>query len=226
MANCCNLTELNLSHNRSITASGLASLASLLRAECCSLCTLSLYFIRLDNDGAAVLANGLIGNKLLRNLGFDSSRITARGWAAFSKLLCDTSNVNNTYRSNHTLEHIGIGGGYSTPSDILEVLKWNQSLERSATICKILRSHPDIDVTPWFQWEMKCLPLVVAWLEKAKPYLDNVNESTESFQRRQLSTVYKFVRGMPLLAANGYHSQKMKDNQSDAKKKRKFDQTF
>ena len=227
MAYCCNLTLLNLSHNPSVTANGLASLSSLL--EHCSLCTLDLFGINIGDDEAAVLANGLIGNKSLTNLKFDvsNSGITARGWAAFSRLLCDTSSVNNTYLSNHTLVEVGEPAIYENaiPRDIKQVLKLNKSLKQSAAISKILHSHPDIDVTPLFQWEMKCLPLVVAWFEKAKSYLDNVNESTESFQRRQLSTVYKFVRGMPLLAANGYRSQKMKD-QSEEKKKRKFDLTL
>ena len=240
MENCCNLTKLSLSKNRLITANGLASLSSLFRAENVSLCTLYLYDIHLGDDGAVALTNGLIGNKSLTHLGFDSSSITARGWVAFSKLLCDTSSVNSTYLSNHTLQHVGNYYGWqNTPSDIEEYLKLNRSLNQAAAICKILRSHPDIDVAPLFEFNLKCLPLVVEWLEKAKSYLwnlntdeltrsciDKVNESSEAFQRRQLSAVYKFIRGMPLLAVNGFRSQNMKDNQSDAKKKRKFDLTL
>ena len=233
MANCCNLTKLNLSHNRSITANGLTSLSSLLRVEHCALRTLCLFGIHLGNDGAAALVNGLIGNKSLTTLRFTNLRpnlfLRRRGWAAFSRLLCDTSSVNNTYLSNHTLTKIGLSlrdSMFGTPRRIGKYLKLNQLQNKAAAICKILDSHPDIDVTPLFQWKMKCLPLVVDWLEKAKPYLDSVNESTESFQCRQLSTVYKFVHGMPLLAANGYRKQGTKDIQTNLKKKRKFDLTL
>ena len=218
MANCCSLTELDLSGNRSITANGLTSLLSLLRTEHCTLCTLGILVIELDDDGEASLANGLVGNKSLRTI--DLLSLGAKGCAAFSRLLCDTSSVKNTYLSNHTLTHVG----YGIPSDVVKYLKWNKSLKDAAAICKILHSHPDIDMTPLFEFNLKCLPLVVGWLEKAKTYLSNVNESTESFQSRQLSAVYKFVRSMPQLAVAGYHSQKTKDNQSDAQKKRKFDQ--
>ena len=223
----CSLTELYLSHNHFITANGLPSLSSLFRAEHCSLCILYLYGINFGNDGAAVLAGGLIGNKSLTELRFNptDSGITARGWAAFSRLLCDTSSVNSTYLSNHTLQQVGDYGITNTPSDILLFSRLNKLQFRAAAICKILHSHPDIDVTPLFQFNLKCLPLVVAWLEKAKQYLDNVNESTESFQGRCLSAVYKFIRGMPQLVADGYRRQK-KDIQSDAKKKRKFDLTL
>ena len=230
MANCCNLRELDLARNHLITANGLTSLMLLLRDEHCSLSKLDLYYYgtHLRDDLAVALANGLIGNKSMKTLRFDFSitSITARGWAAFSRLLCDTSSVNNTYLSNHTIEDIGDYSTEDTPRDIVQYLKWNELNDQAAAICKILDSHSDIDITPLFEFNLKCLPLVAAWLEKAKTYLDDVNESTESFQRRHLSAVYTFVRGMPQLAVDGYNREKTKDIQSDAKKKRKFDQTL
>ena len=131
-----------------------------------------------------------------------------------------------------------------TPQDIVTYLKLNKSPNQVAAICKILFIHPDIDVMPLFQFNLKCLPLVVEWLEKAKKsylwnlntdqyidqstrsYLDEMNESSDTFQHRQLSAIYKFIRGMPLLAVNGYRSQrKMKDTQVQSKsKKRTIDQ--
>ena len=208
MANCCSLTQLYLSYNRSITANGLESLSSLFQAELCSMRTLELCGIHLGDDGAAALANGLIGNKSLQTLKLNVSSITARGWAAFSRLLCDTSSVNNTYLSNHTLQQIG---GYGTPSDVVKYLKLNETDNQAAAICKILLIHPDIDVTPLFQFNLMCLPLVVEWFEKAKPYMiGRVNVPTRcgeiwirKIERRQLLAAYKFIRGMPLLAANG-----------------------
>ena len=243
MANCCSLTDLKLRHNHLITSNGLSSLTTLLRAEQCSLRTLEFFDIHLDHDEVAVvLANDLIGNKSLETLYISVSDIAARGWAAFSRLLCDTSSVNNTYLSNHTLGHMGMYGLDGTPSDIVEVLKLNKTLKQSAAICKILRSHPDIDVTPLFEFNLKCLPLVVEWLEKAKSYLrnlntsccestksylDKVNESSATFLCRKLSAVYKFIRGMPQLAVNGYRSQKMKDVKLQSKsRKRTIDQTL
>ena len=231
MANCCSLTRLNLS-STSITANGLAFLSSLFRAEHCSLSELPLHSTNMSDDGAEALANGLVGNKSLTHLRFDSSSIKARGWAAFRRLLCDTSSVNNTYLSNHTLVEVGVPANrffLDTPADIVQYLKLNKSNNQAAAICKILHSHPDIDVTPLFGFNLMCLPLVVAWLEKAKPYLDEVNISTDVFKNRQLSVMFKIIRGMPLLAANGFRSQKEKDVQMHLEvksKKRKHDQTL
>eukprot|EP00985_Skeletonema_marinoi_P024796 scaffold17578_cov73-Skeletonema_marinoi.AAC.2 len=104
------------------------------------------------------------------------------------------------------------------PSDIVEYLTLNRVSQKNAALRKILDSHPDIDVEPLFQWKLKCLPLVVRWLENARSYLGNVNESTEVFQCRQLSAVYKFVRGMPQLAVDGYRGEKMKDVQSSRRR--------
>eukprot|EP00984_Skeletonema_dohrnii_P009307 scaffold3549_cov110-Skeletonema_dohrnii-CCMP3373.AAC.9 len=225
----CSLTKLNLSNNNSITAVGLRSLAPFFRSDNCCLEGLELWGVNFGDEGAAALADGLKGNKSLTTLQFtsDGSDITARSWAAFSKLLCDTSSVNNTYLSNHTLETIG---GYSInvfPSDFVEYLRFNKLQNCAAAICKILDNHPDIDIEPLFKWKLKCLPLVVRWLEKAKPCLGYVSESTGTFQCRQLSALYKFVRGMPLLAGDGYRGKKMKEIESKSKsKKRKFDLTL
>eukprot|EP00985_Skeletonema_marinoi_P014345 scaffold7266_cov121-Skeletonema_marinoi.AAC.7 len=221
MANCDRLKKLALSYkNNSMTAVGLRSLSSLFRSERCTLCNLLLGY--LGDDGAMALANGLIGNESLKTLEFSRSGITERGRAAFSKLLCDTSSVNNTYLSNHTLETIGGYGRRIALSEIMKYLTFNKLHNCDAAICKILDSHPDIDIKPLFQWKLKCLPHVVTWLENARSYLGNVKESTEVFQCRQLSALYKFVRGMPQLAVDGYRGQKMTDAQS---KKRKFDLT-
>eukprot|EP00984_Skeletonema_dohrnii_P011453 scaffold4580_cov73-Skeletonema_dohrnii-CCMP3373.AAC.4 len=225
MANCCSLQTLNLSDNHLITAVGLRKLSAFFQSDNCCLKELWLFGINFGDDGAAALANGLIGNESLTDLRFDLSGITARGWAAFSKLLCDTSSVNNTYLSNHTLVEIGGFSNVGNPSAIVEYLTLNQLQNCAAAICKILKNHPDIDIEPLFQWKLKCLPLVVTWLEKAKPHMGYVKESTATFQCRQLSSLYKFVRGMPQLAVDGYRGKEMKDIQSMTKK-RKFDQTL
>eukprot|EP00984_Skeletonema_dohrnii_P013956 scaffold5839_cov103-Skeletonema_dohrnii-CCMP3373.AAC.6 len=225
VVNCCSLTDLDLSDNHLITAVGLRTLSTFFRSDNCCMEILWLWGIHFGDDGAVALADGLMGNNSLTRVKFDSSDVTASGWAAFSRLLCDTSSVNNTYLSNHTLVEIGGIRNAGNSSTIVEYLELNELQNCATAICKILDSHPDIVVEPLFQWKLKCLPLVVTWLESARSYLGNVNESTEVFQCRQLSALYKFVRGMPQLAVDGYRGKKMKDIESKSKK-RKFDQTL
>ena len=230
MGNRCNLRRLDLSYNRLITANGLASLSPIFRADHCSLWTLSLHGINIGDEWVAALANALIGNKSLTTLGISELSVTARGWAAFSRLLCDSSSVNNTFLSNHTLKHVGSYGMENFPSDIEKYLNLNKLQNQDAAICKILHCHPDIDVMPLFRSNLKYLPLLIAWFENAKPHRFKVNVSTQVFKNRQLTAIYKFIRGMPLLAAKGFRSQKVKDAQLQLEldlksKKRKHDQT-
>lgn len=54
------------------------------------------------------LANLLVNNIKLTELLIDNlhESVTADGWGAFLPVLCNTSNIMATYRSNHTLEKV------------------------------------------------------------------------------------------------------------------------
>ena len=63
---------------------------------------------------------------------------------------------------------------------------------------KILQSHEDFDMQPFFEWEFKVLPLVLSWLERAS--VCGMPENFEpNIEGRKLSTIYQFVRDMPVL---------------------------
>eukprot|EP00984_Skeletonema_dohrnii_P012864 scaffold5252_cov72-Skeletonema_dohrnii-CCMP3373.AAC.1 len=213
ISNCCNLEKINLSDNDQITAAGMRSMSPLLQSESCSLEVLSLYGINFGDNGAIALADGLRGNKSLRVLAFapTSAGITEVGWAAFSKLLCDPSSVNNTYLSNHTIEMIGSGSyDFNTPPDIRRYLAWNKSRHIiDAAICKILTTYDHFDMKPFFHWKLKLLPVVVDWFQSARSRMlaNNLGESIQSLPSRELSALYKFVRGMPDLTVISYWQQ-------------------
>ena len=135
------------------------------------------------------------------------------GWAAFSRLLCDPSSINNTYLSNHTLENLG--GYYNQsgiPRNILEYLEWNRDQNHPA-IRKILQNHSDFDMEPFFQWKLKFLSLVVTWFAKARLICQG---NMEEFQGRELSRVSICPR-MPMLAL-GRHQIQQKTNRRSRKR--------
>ena len=109
LMNCCSLKALDLGGNRLITAAGLNSLFPLLQSKSHSLEILRLTWMAFGDEGAIALAEGLRGNTSLKQLSLspETSGMTSVGWSAFSKLLCDTSTINNTYLSNHTLTMVG-----------------------------------------------------------------------------------------------------------------------
>jgi hypothetical protein len=61
---------------------------------------------------------------------------------------------------------------------------------------------------PLLQWKLKCLPVIVNWFERAIHFLDQ-DEIEQSLESRKLSSVYKFVCGMPMLVIDSYQSKKM-----------------
>jgi len=217
---------VDLSDNDSITTSGLRYLSTSLQSESCRLEYLYLGDVdgtNVGDNGAEVLARGLVGNKSLKLLHLyhpEVVRFTPAGWSAFSTALCDTSSVNNTFLSNHTIWEFRLGGAYDQdailPRDISRYLQLHKQHPRYAARCKILMKHPHLHMLPFLDWGLKFLPLAVAWFERAKPctaltiYDEDpdlrspdlrrrvLDESDEAFESRALSAVYEFVRGMPM----------------------------
>lgn len=254
VTSCISLKKLYLSGNRAITAAGLRCLAGLFQSGNCCLESLYLDKMKIGDEGSEALASGLTGNTSLKHLVIapESAEITAAGWSAFTKLLCDTSSLNNTYLSNHTLEHIGDNYYYTRGSDGLVVLHSelgeyepfrgipcyvgqhvleNRATPRDAARFKIFTYHPDMNVETLFKYGLKLLPHVMSGFEWTRVYSCNngywqwgweFNEDAYFyFELRRISSLYKFIRGMPLLVADGYWSSKW-GNCQRCGRKRKF----
>ncbi len=210
------LRVLSLSRTLPITAAGLGALSRLFRSAC-PLETLFLEAMNIGDKGAEVIANGLVGNTSLKHLAITPglAGITSSGWSAFSRLLCDDSSINNTYQSNHTLEHIGDnyrwasipgrvfrqfcsrGNFHGIPSKVAKYLKMNKKYSvKDAARIKIAKKYPDIPVEVFFQYKLKLLPFLVSWFGGFKA------PKCHTLQKRELSAVYKFIRGMPMLVVD------------------------
>eukprot|EP00986_Skeletonema_menzelii_P004617 scaffold1588_cov133-Skeletonema_menzelii.AAC.2 len=219
--------DISLSENRNITTSGWRCLSTSLQSERCRLENLHLCYMGIEDGSAEILARGLVGNKSLKYLHlFDEDEehisITPAGWSAFSNVLCDTSTVNNTYLSNHTLQVLWDYNyvpywDYFKEYEVYEeykssrrarvqYLKLNKYHPQHAARCKILMHHSHLDMAPLLQWDLKCLPLAIGWFERAKlcttlPVDEDesalLEESDEEFESRILTAMYQFVRGAP-----------------------------
>jgi len=200
------LRELDLSGNAAITAAGLHYLKQYFRSPLCALETLSIVSINFGDKGAYALADALDQNKSLKRLLFSDERaITSKGWKAFLKLLCDTSSPNSIHLSNHTL--IQLGGWWFTRAGSVRksITTWlgknNECDTRNlAAKTKIFHFFPDLDMMPLFQWNLKFLPLVKRWFNISSPN----DEHTAIIRNRELTAIYKFVSGLPLLVVNDF----------------------
>lgn len=207
LSTCTCLQSLRISSNPSITTRGWQSFATILEAPNCNL-------ERLDTDGwneiasnniddevLAAFANALKNNHTLQSLNlYNSPSITTIGWQSIIELLSNTLSVNATFLSNHTLWDVGqLGLGYSEHETLESFLELNRRTDKKevATI-KVLQQHGDFDMQPFFEWDFKVLPMVLDWLERA-----SACQMPQGFEphieKRKLSCIYQFVRGMPLL---------------------------
>jgi len=194
------LESLNLCQNTLVTARGWQRVATILAAP-----NTNLKYLKVDkNDGdqaAVVFADALTNNNTLRRLSLICTpmrTMTAKGWNAFSNLVCDTSSVNSTFRSNHTLSTLYVSENIQfEPPHLRASLELNEKNDKKVVpIVKVLKHHNDFDMKPFFEWEFKVLPLVIGWLERASAYTTDFDANIEE---RKLSSIYQFIRNMPVL---------------------------
>jgi len=195
------LKILNLSENTAITSVGLRSLKQYLRSSLCALETLSVDFINFGDEGAYALADALGQNKSLKSLSFDKRGITSKGMKAFLKLICNSSSPNSIYLSNHTLRDLG--SFWNEIEVKLGMNRWCGA--RNAAKSKIMHFFPDLDMVPLFQWNLKFLPLVKSWFENTTSSND---EFEANIRNRELSAVYQFVRGLPVLVVSAEEEER------------------
>ncbi|EJK76475.1 hypothetical protein THAOC_01760 [Thalassiosira oceanica] len=184
--------ELNIGGN-SICPGGTRVIAASLANPECRLEDLHLSQCNIGDEGTATLADGLHNNQRLTDMSLEINNITDHGWNEISSILCDTSSINATYNSNHTLQSLG-GYGIQIPQDVERMLHLNKGKNKSQVAAnKILQAHCYLDMRPLFGMELGLLPYVVAWLDhfaKSRPDL-------------KLSSVFEFVRAMPVKVAGG-----------------------
>ncbi|KAL9184913.1 hypothetical protein ACHAXT_002690 [Thalassiosira profunda] len=194
LANGNRLRDLELSQNPAITTRGLQSIADAVQHPTTDLRALNLLWNGVDDEGANILALAVANNQKLRILGLlatnedpvfprrldNRNLITPRGWQAFADVLCNTSSVEATYRSNHTLRRFswtksilpnigdeGSGGGTAILSSLAFSLEMNQRGPREeAARRKIIEHHlsSDESMGHFAGMDRAVLPRVLAWV--------------------------------------------------------------
>lgn len=184
---------------------GCETLATLLKDSNCSLQRLSLSRNHLSDDGATAIANSLANNATLIKFYIQTWSINTRVVQdAFTDVMCNTSSIMDTYHSNHTLQTL------STPQPICGKCMWLRSLNEDSTnrhvaIRKIVQYHPNIDMTPLFELDMKegeqnlkGLPYVITLFDIGMPEASPLAPEC-NIEARKLSAMYQFAQAMPLM---------------------------
>jgi len=198
------LQTLVLSNNLAVSLRGWQQLATILEAPNCNLEELYIGIGRnaVDDEVLTFFTNALVNNISLVKLNLNGyQQITPKGWQILTDLLCNTSSVNSTFLSNHALSCITGGGPINMDTDQINttghLLILNQrNNKREVSTIKILQYHNDINMTPFFEWEFKVLPLIVDWFERASSII--LPDFVPDIGPKKLSSIYQFVRGMPV----------------------------
>jgi len=199
-------------NDNNIGNAGCEAIASLLEDQNCNIHTIQIYSNNIGNEGAISLVNGLSNNNVLKELDLNDNPIDrSSAERPFFNLLCNASSINDTYLSNHTLEKVEVDR-----LNVWSFLQMNKCSNKShVAIRKILLYHSDIDMEPFFGWDMdgewtlKALPYVVAWFDKAwiakacdleegRVAVFAQELERDRISRRALASIYKFAKAMPL----------------------------
>jgi len=206
------LEVLRLDRN-SIGDAGCESLSTLLTNPQSNLQFLGMNNNNISNDGAITILNALEGNNRLEKLSLVNRDIPMDNVVkdSLSRLLCNTSSINSTYSSNHTVHSFYMK---NMKKCLTCLLNMNKDTNKSyVAMRKILKHHPKIDMEPFFAWDvegeltLKGLPYVLAWFEKARRavivneegYEDDTDGEKEcNVEKRKLLAIYEFAKAMPL----------------------------
>ena len=218
------LETLGLCGNPAITLKGWQQLATILESPNSNLKDLSLVGNNVGDDALAAFVDALKNNQAFTTLslgGIASDTIGGGAKRAFSNLLCDTSSINSTFLSNHTLRYVTQLISRAPLKPLLDLnMRKNK---KEVAIIKILLHHNNFDMMPFFEWEFKVLPLMIDWFERASAIDMNCmpRDYEPNIGPRKLSSIYQFVRGMPLLYVETRLRQELKEIKAAQKQSEK-----
>ena len=221
---------------------GCEAISSLLTDPNSNLKQVGLRSNNIDDEGVSFLVNSLVGNTKLKSLYLDDNHIDpSLTCSVFSTLLCNKSSLNGIHSSNHTLMKLNLPSNFpqQTREELETLVNFNKGKNKSyVAILKILKYHPNIDVSELFTWDgngeqtLKSLPYLLSWFERAAKAVASFNKNFDKSTRktsqkktknRKLSAIYEYAKAMPLEFVPASHKIKVVDEHGQGKKKRKRD---
>ena len=141
-------------YGNDIGNAGCDTIATLLIDPNCNLQTLSLWRNAINNEAATTIANSLTNNTTkLKNLFLHNNPIDQTIQDIFSKVLCNTSNINHTYSSNHALEWLTlVDENEVIGQNLASLLSMNEGANKSHVAMNRNTNKPNIDMEPLFEW--------------------------------------------------------------------------
>jgi len=193
-----NLKALRLRGNN-IGIKGCTKIANLLSDPQSNLIEVDLVRNNINDECVKILANALMNNKKLIVLCLDrNTNITRSGFDIFENLLCNTSSINATYLSNHTLLAVeSEGQRVQMKTKIRKLMENNRNKDKNkVAMFKILKFHNHLSMVPFYEWDLKVLPIAIKWFDTAFTHFQTHNDQ-KVIGMKKLSAIYEFARMLP-----------------------------
>ena len=178
--------EMNISGTQ-IGLTACEAVSTVLQDPSCNLVWLYLETPPIDDECANVFAGALRNNEKLEQLRFGQYHNLGRNvYNAFADALCDPTGINTIISSNHTLKVLG--GDMIPNVKIQRHLAFNNGSndKKEVAIHKVLRYYRRFDMSSFFEWELKFLPIAVNWMDSAGANLD----------LHKFDVIYQFLQAM------------------------------
>ena len=195
-------------------------LASLLGRGSSSLTKLCLKRNQIDDECVTSLVSGLRDNTTLITLDLSNNiGITHAGWKCLLDLVCDTTSINRTYHSNHTLQDVGgIEKILNGEVDLCQVTaELRDNLEKLRDNLKVNKRqiHPDMPLIParhkiwithfefqdsaltqFLDMDVQVIPHILAWFAR----------DIDRIERWCRTVMYYFIRNWDVPVLFGFPS--------------------
>jgi hypothetical protein len=165
------LRELELRYNSQVSSTAWQILVTALRHSNTTLERLGLRYNPIDSHLMLSLTDLLANNRTLTELsigGMIGPDPSCGNPAAFTCILYDTSNILNTYNSNHTVEKLCEEDRYWFSKELTSILRINKENDMNqAARIKIIKAHfsgPVIDTQVFTDMKLNVLPSAIAWM--------------------------------------------------------------
>jgi hypothetical protein len=199
------LKELELSYNSQVSSTAWQNLVTALRHSNTTFERLGLRYNPIDSHLMLSLTDLLANNRTLTELsigGMPGPNSSCGNPTAFTCILYNTSNILNTYNSNHTVEKLCDEDRYWFLTELTTILRINKENDMNqAARIKIIKAHfngPVIDTQIFTDMKLNVLPSAIAWMGRG-----GVNGGS-------INLLLSFFRSMPSVCNTKNKNKKRK----------------
>jgi len=197
-----------------LSSDAIIAISTLLQNQECKIEGLVLRQTRIYDESLAQISLSLQKNVTLREFIVDTKSLTNTGWDIMSSLVCNTSSINSTYSSNHTLYKFGPNISKRVQFDLRADFKFYRSLKMNELAdkkivarMKVVENHfarnlnfdPFIDMQPTLVVHLlRCMHETIEAIHEQRSSYDDENMRGEN---NCLTIYYLLLRGNQAMVA-------------------------